>query len=272
MPQRFAALFCLALATSAVAAPQAELWERWQANDPDSEASIDHGAWTTFLEQHIQHDPDLKLNRLRYGAVGQADREALKAYIDRLEDVEITKYHPDEQFAFWLNLYNAVTVDLVLDAYPVDSIRDIGGGLFSRGPWDKKVVTVDGVQLSLNDIEHRILRPIWHDPLVHYGVNCASVSCPNLRSQAYTGDEIYPQLRENARAYVNSPRGVRIEGPRVIASRIYQWYREDFGGSEAGVLSHLRRHAAPALSARLDAAVDIDAYVYDWSLNDVIGD
>lgn len=269
MPHRLAAaLLCLPLAGTAAAAPEAKLWERWQEHDPDSEATIDHTAWTAFLEDHIQRDPRLKLNRVRYDAVGQADYAALKAYIRELEKIEIGNYNRDEQFAFWLNLYNAVTVDLVLDAYPVDSIRDVGGGLFSKGPWDDKVTTVSGVPLTLNDIEHRILRPIWNDPLVHYGVNCASVSCPNLLEKAYTGENVYELLRENARDYVNSPRGVRIEGSRVVASKIYNWYREDFGGSEAGVISHLRQHAAPALSARLDAVDGIDAYEYDWKLND----
>lgn len=271
MPNRMiATLAGLALAGAAAAAPEAEPWPRWQAHDPTSEATIDHGAWTEFLARYIEPDPALGLNRVRYGAVSEADRAALEAYIRRLEDVDIDAHNRDQQLAYWLNLYNAATVRLILEDYPVDSIRDLGG-LFSGGPWDRKVVTVAGTQLTLNDIEHRILRPIWDTPLIHYGVNCASVGCPNLLESAYTGADVHDRLRANARAYVNSPRGVRIEDGRVTASRIYDWYRADFGGSEAGVISHLRRHAAPALSAGLDAAGGIDDYVYDWDLNDAGG-
>lgn len=264
--QILAAIIALCLAGAAGAAPEAEPWPRWQAHDPTSEAVIDHGAWKAFLARYVARDEALKLNRVRYGAVGEADRAALAAYIRRLGSVEIANHDRDEQFAFWLNLYNAVTVATVLNAYPVKSIREIGGGLFSRGPWDEEAVVVDGVKLTLNDIEHRILRPIWDDPLVHYGVNCASVGCPNLL--AYTGADVHRRLRENARAYVNSPRGVRFADGRPMVSKIYSWYREDFGGSEAGVISHLRRYAEPSLSARLDAAEGIADYAYDWTLND----
>lgn len=270
MPHRIlAALLGFCLAGAVAAAPDAEPWPRWRAHDPTSEASIDHGAWTAFLQRYVTHDEALGLNRVRYGAVTDADRAALETYIRKLEDTAIGEYGRDEQFAFWLNLYNAVTVKLVLDAYPVNSIRDIGGGLFGRGPWDDEVTSVAGTPLTLNDIEHRILRPIWNDPLVHYGVNCASVGCPNLLTRAYTAGNVRARLRENARAYVNSPRGVRFEDGKLVVSKIYRWYREDFGGSEAGVISHLRRYAEPALSARLDAAGGIDGYAYDWSLNDV---
>lgn len=260
----------LGLALSAIAAPEADLWPRWQAHDAASEDTIDHSAWTAFLQQYVVRDEVLALNRIRYAAVSKADRTALRAYIQGLESVVIDDYNRDEQFAYWLNLYNAVTVELILKAYPVDSIRDLGG-LFSSGPWDRKVATVMGETLTLNDIEHRILRPIWDDPLVHYGVNCASVGCPNLRDEAYTGTEVYAQLRDNASDYVNSPRGVTFRAGELRVSKIYNWYRTDFGGSESGVINHLRRHAAPALSARLDAAAAIDGYAYDWQLNDAAG-
>lgn len=262
-----AVLLCLA-AGSTAAAPSADLWKRWKKHDESSEATIDHGAWTTFLNKYVVEDGPADLNRVRYAAVEEADRQALQTYIQHLEDIEIGGYARPVQRAFWTNLYNAVTVNLILRHYPVDSIRDIGGGLFGGGPWDDELVTVDGVKLTLNDIEHRILRPIWGDGLTHYGVNCASVSCPDLLTKAYTGDNINRLLRKNARAYVNSPRGVRFDDAgNLTVSRIYEWYMADFGGSETGAITHLRQFAEPELSARLDAADGIDEYAYDWSLN-----
>jgi len=207
-------------------------------------------------------------NGVRYAAVNDADHEALKQYLQAMQRVDIGDYNRNVQRAYWINLYNAKTLDVVLDSYPVDSIREIGGGLFSAGPWNNKLLRVNGEKLSLNDIEHRILRPIWHDGLTHYGVNCASISCPDLRNQAYTADNLYRALRANARDYVNSPEGVRIDDGKVTASKIYDWYAPDFGGSTRAIISHLRQFADAQLSARLDMLAGIDDYAYDWALNE----
>ncbi len=264
---RFLAALLFLMSTCALAAPDADLWKRWTAHDENSTATIDHAPFGAFLEEYVVVRENAP-NAVRYGAVSAADREQLQSYIERMEDVKIAQYHRDVQRAYWTNLYNAATLELVLEHYPVDSIRDIGGGLFSGGPWDEPVVTVDGAELTLNDIEHRILRPIWHDGLTHYGVNSASISCPDLLPIAYTDANIHDKLRANAHAYVNSPQGVAIEDDRLTVSKIYDWYQADFGGNVTGVISHLRQYATPDLSARLDVFDDIDAYVYDWGLND----
>lgn len=256
------------VSTAAMAAPAADLWPRWQAHDEDSTATIDHAAYDAFLRNYVvehEHAP----NGVRYDAVSDADHAKLKSYIQAMQKVDINDYNRDVQRAYWINLYNALTLDLVLDAYPVDSIRDIGGGLFSSGPWKKRYLRVDGEKLSLNDIEHRILRPIWRDGLTHYGVNCASLSCPDLSAKAYTGDNVYTLLRENARDYVNSTDGLAFnDDDDLIVSKIYEWYGKDFGDSDRAIISHLRRFADPMLSVRLDMRSNIEDYGYDWSLND----
>ena len=255
------------ITTAAFAAPKADLWPHWQAHDENATATIDHSAYDAFLRKYVvahEHAP----NGVRYGDVSAADHTRLKNYIEAMQQVDIAAYNRDVQRAYWINLYNALTLDRVLDAYPVDSIRDIGGSLISSGPWKKRYLTIDGEKLSLNDIEHRILRPIWHDGLTHYGVNCASMSCPDLSTQAYTGDNVYTLLRENARDYVNSPAGVRFDDGELVVSSIYDWYGQDFGGNDRAIISHLRRFADPARSTRLDMRDTIDDYAYDWALND----
>jgi hypothetical protein len=252
----------------ALFAPKAELWERWTAHDPKSTATIDHSAWDRVVYRNIQMSGD-GLNRFNYKGISKEDRAALKAYLSQLAAVPISKYSRPEQFAYWVNLYNALTVDVVLDHYPVDSIRDIdiSPGFFSDGPWGKVLVTVEETGLTLNDIEHRILRPIWKDPRIHYAVNCASVGCPNLLRKAYTPARMEKLLEKGARKYVNNERGVRVNGEGLVVSSIYVWFQDDFGGSDAAVIDHLRKYAAPRLQKLLKGRTAIDGHAYDWSLN-----
>ena len=263
----------LALLTAAAptrAAPDADLWERWLAHDPASTAVIDHRAWTDFLQAYVVADRG-GIHRVRYGAVTPTDRAALDAYIAQLGATPVSTLNRDEQRAFWINLYNALTVQVVLDHYPVASIRDIdiSPGMFADGPWGAELANVEGQGLSLDDIEHRILRPIWRDPRIHYAVNCASIGCPNLMTQAFTAANADALMTEAAHDFINDPRGVHVRGDELLVSSIYDWFEEDFGGSEAGVLAHLRIYAAPALASQLQAFDDIDDDKYDWTLNDV---
>ena len=117
-------------------------------------------------------------------------------------------------------------------------------------------------------MEHRILRPIWKDPRVHYAVNCASIGCPNLQDRAYTSKNTEVLLEKGAREYINHPRGAAFEGKKLVLSDIYDWFQEDFGGSDQGVLRHLRRYAAPDLAGKLESFSGRIDYQYDWSLNE----
>lgn len=250
--------------------PRADLWERWTEHSPSSTETIDHGEWDAFLARYLVSNPD-GVNRVAYAQVSDADKRRLENYIAALASVPISQRSRAEQRAYWINLYNALTVHVVLDHYPVESIREIAisPGFFSIGPWKKKLVRVEGEELSLDDIEHRILRPIWRDPRIHYAVNCASLGCPSLMPTAFTAANTDALLEQGARDFVNSYHGARFdEDGRLTASSIYDWFQADFGDSEEGVIAHLRRYAAPALAARLDAIDDVHDFEYDWTLND----
>ncbi|MBX3495093.1 MAG: DUF547 domain-containing protein [Parvibaculum sp.] len=236
----------------------------------------DHRPWGELLRTYVVVPPPADRGAaphfVDYAGLkaGKTGRAALSAYIESLEAVDPATLPRDEQFAFWANLYNALTIQVVVDHYPVASIRDISisPGLFARGPWGKKLVRVAGRDLSLDDIEHAILRPEFGDPRVHYAVNCASWSCPDLSPEPYEGATLDAQLDAAARRYVNSPRGVEFRGGRLTVSSIFSWYKKDFGGTEAGVLAHLRKYAEPELAAALAKATRVSSYDYDWSLND----
>lgn len=253
------------LAGVAEAAPRAKLvddyWTRAGVE------AFDHSLWDGFLADWTEAGPD-GITLVAYGRVSATGRATLERYLTAAQAVDPTALDREQQFAYWVNLYNAATVARIIEEYPVDSIRDIGGGLFSRGPWDEDAVTVAGRTLSLNDIEHGILRPIWQDARIHYVVNCASIGCPNLGSQAFPADDAEATLDAAARDYVNHPRGARVESGRLIVSSIYEWYGVDFGAGDAGVIAHLRAHAEPALHAALAGVERIHRDEYDWNLNE----
>jgi hypothetical protein len=265
----FALVLFVLLAIPATAAPKAELWERWTVHDPASVRTVDHSAWADFLSAHVVRGAD-GIARVTYARVGEDGRMRLRGYLDRLQATEIDGLARPEQLAFWINLYNALTVDTVLAHYPVASIRDIriSPGLFAAGPWGRKLVRVAGEALSLDDIEHRIVRPVWRDARVHYALNCAALGCPDLAAVPFEGARIDAQLDAAGHAFVNHPRGVRFDASgRLRVSSIYDWFRSDFGEGDAGLLAHLKRHAAPALRARLDRVDRLHGHDYDWALN-----
>jgi len=224
---------------------------------------IDHSAFDAFLTNYVKPDAD-GLNRVAYGDVSDADKKALDDYVEKLEGVAVSKLQRSEQFAYWVNLYNATTVKVILDNYPVDSIKDIGT---IGGPWRDKRLTVEGKPVSLDDIEHAILRPNWKDVRIHYAVNCASVGCPNLSVRAFTSENLEEQLEAGATAYINSDRGFREGDGELIASNIFEWYQVDWGSEEA-VLTHARKYAKGDTAELLAEYDEIGGYDYSWLLNE----
>ena len=249
-------------------APKADLWPRWELNDPDSSKSIDHSSWNDLLSRNVRKRND-GVNLFNYAGISDADRSNLAGFIANLSGISISQYNRAEQLAYWINLYNALTVQVMLDHYPVDSIRDIkiSPGLFVIGPWNASIVSIEDENLSLNDIEHRILRPIWRDPRLHYVLNCASIGCPNLLNRAYPSSGMDKLLDQAATTYVNDPRGVSIVNGKVSVSKIYDWFISDFGGSEKTVLRHIQQFAKPQLAARLREIGKLSGEHYDWSIN-----
>lgn len=271
-PALIAILGLLAVLTCAgaqAAAPRAELWDRWLAHDPASLLQIDHDDWDAFLVRYLRIGAD-GVHRVAYGAVAPEDRALLENYVARLGGLPISRYSRPEQMAYWINLYNALVVRLVVDHYPIASIRDIGKGSGAPGvgPWRRKLVEVEGTPLSLSDIAHRILRPIWRDPRVHYALACGAVSCPNLQPEPFYADQLDRQLSEAAMAYVNDRRCIRIEGDQLGLSSLYRWYREDFGPTDRDVINHLMAYAEPNLAMKLQGFDRISDDGFDWRLND----
>ena len=265
-----AILFAAALISVACGAPEPERIASWDASDESNAERIGHDTWQDLLDAYVAADAS-GVNLVDYAALAAnaADAEKLARYLEYLEGFDPREYSRAEQMAYWINFYNALTVKVVLDAYPVDSIRDIHEGMIPlTGPWDDVHATVAGQDLTLNDIEHGILRPIWRDKRIHYAVNCAAYGCPHLLTTAFTAANTETLLKAGARDYVNNARGVDVvDDDFIVISSIYDWYVEDFGGTEVSVFEHLGEYADEARTAQItgfDGAIEYD---YDWNLN-----
>jgi Protein of unknown function, DUF547 len=229
-------------------------------------------AWDALLAKYVRPDAT-GLNRVDYGAwkANSGDMAALNGVVSAFAAMPVSTLPRSDQFCVWANLYNALTLQVVLARFPVRSIRDIKSSPIALGPWKDKRLTVQGTRLSLDDIEHNILRKQWRDPRVHYAVNCASIGCPNLPRRGWRSETLDVDLNNGARAFINSPRGVALARVgQIRVSSIYQWFKVDFGNNDAGVLAHLRQYAAPTLLAQL-AGARIVGNDYDWSINAAIG-
>lgn len=261
-----AGLIAAGLVTLSVASAQSKL-QVFDGADQSSERLVDHGTWDRILKSYVKTQDD-GMTLVDYGAVSAADKAALKEYLAALQKEDPTSLNLDEAFVYWVNFYNALTVDIILDNYPVKSIRNIRSGL-RAGPWQRELVTVKGVTLTLDNIEHGILRAFWDDNRVHYAVNCASIGCPNLLPRAFLADDLDETLDSAARAYINHPRGFSVDDRgRTVASSIYNWFKEDFGGDDAGIIAHMQNFASPETEETLSSISRIDRYDYDWNLND----
>ena len=231
----------------------------WLLIAPGHAAGVDHSLFAALLDRHVDQGV------VDYQSF-QKDEADLDRYLEMLAAVDPAGLSKNERFAFYTNAYNAWTIKLILSRYPdIRSIKDFGG-LFSS-PWKKKIARIDGKVLTLDYIEHEILRKQFKDPRVHFAVNCASKGCPPLQGEPFTGERLDEQLNRAAVQFINTPRFNRLEGDILWVSRIFDWFGEDF---DQDVLGTFIRYAEPQFKSELErnrARIKIRHLDYDWSLN-----
>lgn len=244
------------------------LWPKWEVYNPLSKEVISHQPWQEFLNRRVITNEE-HINLVDYTHINQQDLTLLKNYLKDMSQININDYNRKEQLAYWINVYNALTVQTVAKYYPVTTIQEINisPGLFSIGPWGTNLITIKENALTLDDINNRIIRPIWNDPRTHYALNNASIGAPNLNRKIYQGAILEEQLNNAAKTYVNSLRGVSVIEGRLIISKLYDWYEEDFGGTKQDVIIHLLQFAQEPLKSQLKHTNSIDSYIYNWHLN-----
>ena len=191
------------------------------------------------------------------------DKAALGQYVEQLTSLDPAGWPAADALAYWVNLYNGATLRLVLDNDPLKSIKDLGGFL-KASPWERKVVTVGGRALTLNNIENDIIRPTFADPRIHFALNCASVGCPPLAGNSYIGARLDEQLEAACRVALNRDPWVRVDGDNLALTKIFDWYGDDFKVNGGSVLAFIRRYHEKPLPG---GDPKISFMPYDWSLN-----
>ncbi|MEM5504545.1 DUF547 domain-containing protein [Shewanella frigidimarina] len=242
-----------------------------------------HDEWNTLLSRHVKPINSGHSSAVDYAAI-QQDRTILTDYLNQLSlitQAEFDAWDKASQLAFLINAYNAWTVELILTKYPdLDSIKDLGG--FFSSPWDKSFIPLLGKTRSLNDIEHKLIRGSdrYNDPRIHFAVNCASIGCPALREEAYTGAKLELQLTEQTERFLADSSRNYAKGDSLYLSSIFKWYGDDFAKGfrnthsiEAFLLlySNSNKGVLTLTPAQRQAAekqqLDIEFLDYDWSLN-----
>jgi len=221
--------------------------------------TVTHDRWNILLQKHVTAS----------GSVNYAgfknDNILFEEYLN-----DLTKHPPGknwsekEQLVYWINAYNAFTVKLIIDHYPLKSIKDIGDGLpMISSPWDLKFFKIGETDFDLNTIEHEILRKQFEEPRIHFAINCASFSCPRLRNEAFTAEQIESQLEDQTRYFINNPDKNIIAKDKVQLSKIFDWFESDFK-KQKPIADYIQQYT----SVNLSEDFETEYLDYDWNLNE----
>lgn len=218
---------------------------------PESGQPPSHETWDQLLRQYVS-----ATGKVNYAGL-KKDKAKLEAYLDLLQkNPPQNEWPKGEKMAFWINAYNAFTVKLIVDHYPVSSIMKLDGGK----PWDVKRMNAGGKSYSLNNIENDILRPQFKDARIHFAVNCAAKSCPPLLNRAWTAANLEADFEKQAKAFINNANFNKISSKEVELSKIFEWYAGDFGD----LIAYLNKYA----STKINANAKVKYREYDWGLNE----
>ncbi len=211
---------------------------------------VSHQEWNMLLSKHVS-----KAGQVNY--VGfSAERVKLDAYLGKLASNHPANQSKNIEMAYWINAYNAFTVKLIVDNYPLNSIKDLDD------PWNRKFIVIQGKKYSLNDIEHEILRKKFNDPRIHFALNCASYSCPILQNHAFFPDKLNQQLDNAARQFINDPKRNILKEDYLQLSALFDWYKEDFT-QNGSLVDYVKKYA----NKPIDQNAKVTFLEYDWRLN-----
>ncbi|MEO5585437.1 MAG: DUF547 domain-containing protein [Flavobacteriales bacterium] len=241
-------------------APEKHIAPQHSTEEMNGVPSDLHKSWNELLKAHVKDGlVDYK------GLVEEKDK--LHAYCKLLSSTPPTDtWNKNDQLAFWINTYNAFTVQLIVDNYPVKSIKDLNPSLsvpLVHTVWTTTKFKIGEKDYSLDDVENKVLRSKFEEPRIHFAINCASMSCPPLRNEAFTGDRVQEQLDDQARNFINNPRYNKISKDKAELSKIFSWFSGDFK-KHGTLVEFLNKYS----KVKLDANAELSYMDYDWSLNE----
>lgn len=223
-----------------------------------AQAQTDHSIWTDLLQKHVRVDGLVDYS----GFV--ADSIELNKYLTELSSFQPTDTRSqEEKLAYWINAYNAFTIKLIVDHFPVQSIKDIKKGIpFVNSVWDINFIVIGDDKLSLNDIEHNILRKEFNEPRIHFAIVCASMSCPKLRNEAFVSAKLEEQLQTQTIDFINDPKKNKLSADVFNISSIFKWFQADFANN-----GDIRAFIAKYSKQSINPEGKVSYLHYDWNLN-----
>lgn len=223
-------------------------------------APVEHSAWDKLLKKHVNDKGVVNYTNFK------KDYDELKKYLDMLSaNAPSNKWTKEEQLAYWINAYNAFTVQLILDNHPIGSIKDLGSKIkipFVSDAWTIKFITIGGKKMDLNNIEHGIIRKKFDEPRIHFALVCAAKSCPPLRNEAFVAERLDAQLDDQGRDFINDKTKNNVAKDKAQLSKILSWYGGDFT-KKMPLVEWVNKYS----TVKIDKATPISYLDYDWDLN-----
>lgn len=224
--------------------------------------TVNHDVWHKVLQKYVSTEGNVNYKGLKN------NRKELDAYLKLLQaNHPQSTWTEPQRLAYWINAYNAFTVDLILQHYPVKSIRDIGGLIKIPGvqsAWDISFIVIEGKKYSLGDIEHKILRKEFNEPRIHFAINCASYSCPKLINQAFKAAKIEEQLQQVSIDFINDTKRNTIAKDKVELSKIFDWYKSDFTADGKTLIQYINQFT----KIKINNNAKLAFAKYNWNLNE----
>ncbi len=243
------------------AAPKAKEIAFWNDSEEQSALDLDHSRYDRFLKKYVRAGHPSGINRFDYESVTEADRQELEEYLNYAQQMDPRQFSKARQKAYWLNLYNATLIREVLNKGAENSVKELG-----RGLWRANRLYITMQKVSLDDIEHGILRPIFKDPRVHFSLVAGTIGSASILPQAFTAENVESLLDQNTKEFLNHSRGVSFDNDKLVLSSIFKWYKNDFGGNLDTVKRFLIQYLDSSSASRVVRAGSV-RYDYEWALN-----
>jgi len=262
-------VFMLLFSGNAFSAPKSKLIEFWNDHEANSRIDVNHDDWQSILSEYVEDQHPSGISRFNYEAVTAADALKLKAYIDYLELLEPRQLNLAEAQAYWINLYNALLLDKVVDTYQEGSTRAVNRLLKGRlrsTNWGRNITKVALQNLSLDDIEHGILRPMWNDPRIHFVITSGALSGANIIKTAFNGDNNEELLEQSKLDFFSHQKSAYVDGKRIVLNSMFNWYRDDFATDKDSLLRYIRTNVSEEVRKSMEGLSRI-RYEYVWALN-----